>query len=168
MEIIHDGYFKLVRKNVTINGKEKVRESLIIPNAVGAIVKSGNKFGFVKQFRPVVNEYTIEIVAGIMDKDLDEVDTLIEEMSEEMSINKDEILSIKFFTNYYMSVGYSNAEISLYVVEVVEQSEKLIIDNDVEEVIWLNLEQVEAYAKSGKFKDAKTFACSQYILNNFK
>ncbi len=79
-------------------------------------------FVLVKQFRPPVylknkDGYTIELCAGIVDKDKSLVVIAKEEIDEECGYDVD-LTDIKKITSFYTAVGFAGARQTLYYAEV--------------------------------------------------
>jgi len=91
--------------------------------------KEKNCFLLVKQFRPPVylnnqtHKVTYELCAGIMDKNIDEIDIAIEEIDEEVGyrVEKDQIQRL---TSFYTNVGVSGAKQVLFYA-VIDESMKI-------------------------------------------
>lgn len=158
-EFLYEGFHKIEEVYSEVKGKRVKREKLHLPSAVGALViDEDNKIALVKQYRPTVESYTKEIPAGILDKGKTNKQTLLEELEEECEIKEEDILHFgeEPFSHYYMVTGSSDAVISLYLVRVKRQEDKLVEeDNDVEAVEWVTLEQFKQYIEDFKVVGAK-------------
>lgn len=126
--------------------------------AVAAILVNQDftKTLLVKQFRPVVDDFTYEIPAGMIDVDGEnKIDTLIRELSEEveLSVNQDNLVHL---TKYYPIVGSVTHQIDLYYAIVDEIGDKEIENDDVVERIWVNLDDFENLVNQGEIIDGKT------------
>lgn len=83
-----------------------------------------NAFVLVKQFRPAVylnndDGLTIELCAGIVDKDLSLVQIAQEEIEEECGYNVP-LEKIEKVTSFYTSVGFAGSRQTLYYAQVDE------------------------------------------------
>jgi len=114
--------------------------------------KERNAFVLVKQFRPAVyinnnNGTTIELCAGIVDKNLELVDIAREEIEEECGYRVTS-KSIEKITSFHTSVGFAGSRQTLYYVEVDEAmkvSEGGGIDDEQIEVIYLPVEEASVF-----------------------
>ena len=68
---VYDGFFKLYKITYEDDGQTFDREVFVTGNAVAALMYDTrkDKFIFVKQFRPAVDQDMLELVAGILDKE---------------------------------------------------------------------------------------------------
>ncbi|MGV3642241.1 MAG: NUDIX hydrolase, partial [Adhaeribacter sp.] len=68
---VYDGFFKLYKLTIEDEGETYDREVFETGNAVAALVydTSRQRFIFVEQFRPAVNQYLLELPAGLLDKE---------------------------------------------------------------------------------------------------
>jgi len=109
-------------------------------------------FILVKQFRPAVfanNEdgMSIELCAGIVDKDISLQQVAQEEIEEECGYRV-ELQNVKKITSFYTSVGFAGSKQTLYYAEVDESmkvSEGGGIDNEFIEVIKLDTEDAQEF-----------------------
>lgn len=158
-EFLYEGFHKIEEIESEMKGKKVLREKLHLPSAVAALViDEDNRIGLVTQYRPTVGQFTKEIPAGILDKGKTRKQTLLEELEEECEIKEEDILHFEEdpFSHYYMVTGSSDAVISLYLVRVKRQEDKVVEDdNDVEEVEWVTLGQFKKYIDEFKVVGAK-------------
>lgn len=147
-EYLYDGWIKIKK----VEYKGKIFEKLINYDSVtGLVINKDEKILLVKQYRPALGKHTLEFVAGCMDKNKTESETLIEELQEEANIQKDKILSINKIRQYNSMPGLSSAKSNLFIVMVdVPAINKTINDDDVEEIIWVTYKELEELIDSGK------------------
>lgn len=133
------------------NGVEKSWELIKSHDSVAILIyhKENDTFVFVKQFRPPVyynNEgdgITLELCAGLVDKEKSLLDIAKEEIEEEcgFAVNVEHIEKI---TSFYTAVGHSGGQQSLFYCEVDESmrvSEGGGIDTEMIEVVEMSIEQ---------------------------
>ncbi len=117
-----------VRIHYTQNGKKKSWEAIKSHNSVAILLYHREKKAFllVKQLRvttmlnnDVEDGYTIELCAGIVDKNLPLVQIAKEEILEECGYDVPP-QQIKRITSYYTSVGFSGAKQTMYYAEIDE------------------------------------------------
>ena len=135
------------------NGKVKTWEIVEAHDSVAILIyhKEKNAFILVKQFRPAVylnngDGMTIELCAGIVDKDLSLVEIALEEIEEECGYRV-AVESIEKITSFHTSVGFAGSKQMLYFVEVDESmkvSEGGGVDDEQIEVITLPLSEAKA------------------------
>jgi len=130
------------------NGKAKSWEIVEAHDSVAILIyhKEKNAFILVKQFRPAVylnnqDGMTIELCAGIVDKELSLAEIAMEEIEEECGYAVP-LESIEKITSFHTSVGFAGSKQMLYYVEVDESmkvSEGGGVDDEQIEVIILPL-----------------------------
>lgn len=172
MKLVYDGWHKISKIKARIKGREVERELLHLKSAVGAIVTdSDGKIGLVEQYRPTVDLVTLEIPAGVLDKEgLTPLETIFEELEEECNIKRSQIIEATPCNpnGFYMVTGSSNAYMYMYRITVEVQPEEVLVDDaDVERTIWVDFDTFEKMVLSGKIIDNKTIM-SYFILKGEK
>ena len=152
-----------VRINYTQNGKEKSWEAIRSHNSVAVLLyhKEKDAFLLVKQLRvtTMLNNaaeegYTIELCAGIVDKDLPLVQIAKEEILEECGYDVDPKL-IQKVTSYYTSVGFSGAKQTMFYAEIDESmriGEGGGIEDEEIEPLFLLLEDAKDFMFDESYK----------------
>ena len=135
-------------------GKNKRWEVCSSMDSVSCLIydKDKDALVFVKQFRlPVYlknsDGFTYELCAGLCDKNLCSVDTIREEIFEEVGY-KVENEKIEFITSTWASVGSNAARQEVFYVEV-SQKEKVnegggLEDEDIE-VVYIPIKEIEKF-----------------------
>lgn len=138
----------------TQNGLAKSWEIVEAHDSVAVLIyhKDKDAFVLVKQFRPAVYlnnniGMTVELCAGIVDKNLSLRHIAKEEIEEECgySVTIDRIEKI---ASFYTSVGFAGSKQLMYYTEVDESmkvSEGGGIDEEMIEVIYLPVSQAKAF-----------------------
>jgi UDP-sugar diphosphatase len=110
----------------TQDGIDKTWEIVEVNDSVAILIfdKSKEKFILVKQFRPALfpkdgKGITLELCAGIVDKDLTLAEIASEEVFEECGY-KVAPESLKKINSFYTAVGFAASHQSLFYVEVDE------------------------------------------------
>lgn len=136
------------------NGKAKSWEIVEAHDSVSILLYHVQKEAFilVKQFRPAVymnnqQGMTIELCAGIVDKNLTLAEIAKEEIEEECgyAVPLDKIEKI---TAFHTSVGFAGSKQTLYYAELTEEmkvSEGGGIEDEEIEVVMLPLEESRAF-----------------------
>lgn len=145
------------------NGIEKQWEIVQAHDSVSVLIYHIEKKAFilVKQFRPAVylnnqNGETVELCAGIIDKDLPLVQIAVEEIEEECGYHIS-LEDIERITSFYTSVGFAGSRQTLYYAEVNDKmkvSEGGGVDGECIEVIELPVSELETFMFNEKI--AKT------------
>ncbi len=134
------------------NGIEKDWEVVRANDSVAILIyhKERDAFILVKQFRPAVymanqDGMTLELCAGIIDKDLSLKQIAQEEVEEECGYRVC-VDSIEKITSFYSAVGFAGSKQTIYFVEVDESmrvSDGGGIDDEVIEVIELPISKAK-------------------------
>jgi UDP-sugar diphosphatase len=135
------------------NGVDKSWELIKSHDSVAILIyhKSNESFIFVKQFRPPVyynnegNGMTLELCAGLVDKEKSLIEIAKEEIEEECGYAVDTKL-IEKITSFYTAVGHSGGQQTLFYCEVDESmrvSEGGGIDTEMIEVVEMNMKQTQ-------------------------
>lgn len=135
-------------------GIKKSWEVVQAHNSVSILIyhKEKESFILVKQFRPAVylnnnNGMTVELCAGIVDKDLSLEEIAKEEIEEECGYAVP-TQSLKRITSFYTSVGFAGSKQTLYYAEVDESmkvSEGGGVDHEDIEVLSLPVQDAKAF-----------------------
>jgi len=130
-------YLKAYLATYIINGEKRDWELVKTGNSVAILIynKSNNTFVLVKQFRPAVYfnhniNYTYELCAGLLDKELSLEEIAAEEVLEETGF-KVSPNELKKITAFFTSVGSSGSKQHLYFVEV-DESKRVNLGGGVE------------------------------------
>lgn len=167
-EYLYNGWHKISEIKANIKGKEVTRELLHLKSAVSAIITDEEgKVGLVQQYRPTIEQTTLEIPAGVLDKEgYSPKETLIEELEEECGLTESDIISIHPTnpSGFYMVTGSSKAYMHLYRVKVKTQPKEVLVDDaDVERTIWIPFDEFERLVLNEAIVDKKTIM-TYYIL----
>jgi UDP-sugar diphosphatase len=126
LEPLKDGKFiKPAFATFKLNGQNRDWEIVDSKDSVAILIfnSDNNSFVCVKQFRPAVYAHnknsgvTIELCAGLVDKNLTLEQIAIEEIFEETGY-KVALDSLKKITSFYTSVGFAGSKQHLYFTEV--------------------------------------------------
>ncbi|CAA6817826.1 MAG: Uridine diphosphate glucose pyrophosphatase (EC [uncultured Sulfurovum sp.] len=136
------------------NGKDKNWEIVEAHDSVAILIyhKERDAFVLVKQFRPAVyiqnnNGLTVELCAGIVDKNLSLVEIAKEEIEEECGYAV-VAENIEKITSFHTSVGFAGSKQTVYYTEVDEGmkvSEGGGIDDEQIEVTYLPISEAKAF-----------------------
>ncbi len=134
------------------NGKDKSWEVLKAHDSVAILIYHTSKDAFilVKQFRPAVyinnnDGMSLELCAGIVDKDIPLIDIAKEEIEEECgySVKRE---SIEKISSFHTSVGFAGTKQTLYYVEVddsMKVSEGGGVEDEQIEVVYLPISKAK-------------------------
>ena len=138
----------------TQNGMRRDWEVVQAHDSVAILIyhKEKDAFVLVKQFRPAVylnnkDGLTVELCAGIVDKELPLVNIAQEEIEEECGFSLT-VEQIEKITGFHTSVGFAGSKQMLYYAEVDESmkvSEGGGVDDEQIEVVHLPLCEARAF-----------------------
>ncbi|MGZ8887605.1 MAG: NUDIX domain-containing protein [Nitrososphaeraceae archaeon] len=133
------------------DGKEKNWEIVDASDSVAILLYHETKESFVmvKQFRPAIYAngdpagMTLELCAGIVDKDLSLEQIAIEEIEEECGFRVETKNLIKV-TSFHTSVGFASSKQTLYYAKIndsIKINEGGGIDDEMIEVIYMSISE---------------------------
>jgi ADP-ribose pyrophosphatase len=158
---IYNGFFKLYKLTIEDEGETYHREVFETGNAVAALVYDTRrrKYIFVEQFRPAVNQYLVELPAGLLDKEGESPEeALRREIAEETGYAVDQLQAIQ---NFYPSPGGFAEKLHVFYAEVSHKTGEgggAHGENEKIKIIELSPEQV----RQKMFVDAKTLIAVQW------
>ena len=163
-KIIYKGWITL--KERLLNKRRY--EILTKKNAVGALIEDkNNRILLVKQFRPALLRETLEIPAGVIDKNhLNKKAIIIKELSEEAGIEVAEN-QLNFLISFIPEMGISNSKVYLYYKKLNYNGiDKTITEDlDVTATKWLSYKNIEQKIAQGNLLDVKTILAYYYYKN---
>ncbi|KAG5869557.1 hypothetical protein JTB14_002302 [Gonioctena quinquepunctata] len=188
-------YMKPYTMHFTQNGKKRTWDLLSVHDSVAIVIynKMKNKLIFVKQFRPAVyfgsipeeerkvdNEIdvdkyppeigiTIELCAGIIDKNKSVLEIAKEEILEECGYDVP-LGSLEKIGSYRSGVGTSASLQTAFYCEVTEDmkvSEGGGVDDEIIDVVEMSVSEVEKYISQDNIKSPPSFLFAIYwFLHN--
>jgi ADP-ribose pyrophosphatase len=158
---VYDGFFKLYKITYEDDGQTFDREVFVTGNAVAALMYDTrkDKFIFVKQYRPAVEQDMLELVAGLLDKEGESPeDAIIREIEEESGYAVDKLEPV---INFYPSPGAFAEKLHIFYAEVSHKiGEGGGADHENEKIKLVELTKAETKEKI--FNDAKTLIAVQW------
>ncbi len=158
-ELIYDGYVKIYDVKREKNGKlEEFTKVHLRGASAGIVINEEGKMALVTQYRPIIGVKTLEVPAGTLDKGISKRDIIIEELEEECGICRENILSISEepILTYKIIENMSDGEMHIYLINVKTEETKPKDEDDVEEVNFYTLEEIENLIKNRTITDPKT------------
>ena len=146
------------------NGETSTRELVFHPGAVAVIpITADNKLIMVKQFRKPMEKVLLEIPAGKIDPGEHDYpkETAERELEEETGYRANQLT---FVTSMYVSPGFANELLHIYLAEDLEKvpNPRPQDDDEVLELYTLTLDEAKAEIATGLICDAKTIFAVQY------
>lgn len=146
------------------NDKESIREIVKHRGAVCILAVKDNKVLFVEQYRKAMEHNLIEIPAGKLEPNETRENTALRELEEETGYSSK---NIKKLFDFYVSPGFCNEYVSLFLADdLFEQNELSLDEDEFVRKFWLTTEEMKSWLAEGKFQDAKTIIAVQYYLSN--
>ncbi|KAJ52790.1 ADP-ribose pyrophosphatase [Clostridium tetanomorphum] len=162
--MVYSGWLKLYKRELNGRSYEIVKNH----SAVSAIViNEFDEILLVKQFRPSIMKETLEIPAGLLDIEGEEIEEcLIREIKEEtaLDIKKEELRKV---ISYKPILGFSSSSMHLFEVRISKDSfdSEKIKDVDVTEGVWIPFKEFEGMVLEEKIEDDKTIMAYFYLKN---
>jgi len=136
------------------NGRIVTREKITHPGAVGIVPVTGdNKIILVKQYRYPIEEVTIEIPAGKLDKGELPSTCAQRELKEEVGAVGGKLILL---SSFYTTPGFCNEVLHLYLVMDFKRTANSLDDDEFLEIIEPGLEEAMIWIRDGLIKDSKT------------
>lgn len=155
-EKIFDGQIlKLFFDQVRLpNGKTATREKISHPGAVGMVpVTDDGNVLLVRQYRYPVDDITIEIPAGKIDKHEVPEKCARRELAEEVgAVNGD----LKLLSSFYTTPGFCDEVLHLYIATGFKISDNNLDEDEFLDIVSIKLYEAAKWIMEGKIKDSKT------------
>ncbi len=154
-EKIYEGaIINLRRDKVTVENGTSYRE--IIEHNGGAVVAAVTEDGkmvMVRQYRKPAERVMLEVPAGKIDKGEEPLAAAIRELKEETGYTA---AKVRFLTQFYPSVGYSEEVLYLYLCTDLTAGETDFDENEAIDIEEVEIERLYEMAMNGQIEDAKT------------
>lgn len=159
MKLVYDGYVKIYECTRENDGVTETYTKVALKGAsAGIVINEDGKMALVKQYRQILGKDTLEIPAGTLDKNISIKDIIIEELEEECGITRSDILEISEepILTYNIIENMSDGKMHLFLIKVKNKDTKPKEDDDVDEVNFYTLSEIEELIKTRKITDPKT------------
>jgi ADP-ribose pyrophosphatase len=140
------------------NGKNIVHTSISHPGAAVILpITEKGEIVLVKQFRPSLKKWFIELPAGTLEPEESVLSCAKRELEEETGYSANTMIPMGQVTPL---AGFCDEIQHLFIAKDLTPTHRLACDDDeVIEVVLMNLEMIEKKIVSGEVSDAKTIAC---------
>ena len=159
MKLVYDGYVKIYDCERERNGIVETFTKVALRGAsAGIVINELGEMALVKQYRPILGRVTLEIPAGTLDKNISKQEIIIEELEEECGIEKSDIkeISSEPILTYNIIENMSDGEMHIYLIKVKTKELHPKDDDEVDEVSFYKLEEIEKMIKNRTITDPKT------------
>lgn len=154
-QMIYEGaIINLRRDKVTVEKGTSYRE--IIEHNGGAVlaaVTDEGKMVMVRQYRKPAERVMLEVPAGKIDPGETPFETACRELKEETGYTPGEV---KYLTEFYPSVGYSEEVLYLYLCTGLTAGETCPDENEALDVLEMDVEELYEMIMRAEIRDAKT------------
>ncbi len=160
----------LRRDRVEVKGGKTSYREIIEHNGAVALVAITNegKAVMVRQYRKPCEDIILEIPAGKIDQGEDVASAAVRELKEETGYTAG---NIEFLTKFYVSCGYSEEQISLYLCTQLTAGEPEFDEDEDLEILEIPMEEIYRMCMRGEIVDSKTMVgilMAKEILNERK
>lgn len=168
-EKVYDGViFNMTHDVIEIeNGKQFPRDVIHHDGGVAVLVVRNAKILFVKQYRYAIQQDTLELPAGKLEKGEDPIECGIRELEEESGFGCSELGLI---CEMYSTPGFCTEKIYIYEAKNLRKIDHPRTMDEDEEIntSWIPIEEAYAMIQNGEIKDAKTILGIQYAYINYR
>ena len=147
------------------NGQMAYREFVDHPGGVGIVaITSDNKMLMVKQFRKAIEDETIEIPAGKLERGEDPLECGIREFEEETGYKAKEFISLGFL---YPSPGFTDEKTYIYLAKDLYKGTVNPDEDEFLDILEVPIDEIYSKIMNNEINDAKTvigfFKAMEYI-----
>lgn len=140
--------------------KYSKREIVDHMKGVGIIAFDGeDSIYLVRQYRKAIDEFTIEIPAGLVEANEKPIETAKRELQEEIGFKP---LDIEYLFDMHASPGFTNDKLSFFLAKDLEESKLEEDEDEFLETKSFKIEDVYNMVINGEITDAKTIIAVMY------
>ena len=156
-ETIYDGRIITVKKDEVLcpNGEKSIREVVTHHGGVGILIKIDDKFIIEKQYRYALDEELYELPAGKLEKGEEPLEAAKRECLEETGYRPLEMIHLGDMSP---TCGYSTEIIHFYYCPKSIKETRHLDSDEVIDLMYLSLEEIEQLIKENKIIDSKILA----------
>ena len=156
-EQLYKGHVVSLKRDTVLcpNGEESLREIITHRGGVGILVKVNDKFIIEKQFRYALGKEIYELPAGKLEADEEPLEAAKRECLEETGYEPLEMIHLGDMSP---TCGYSTEIIHFYYCPKSEKAERHLDSDEVIDLMYLSLEEIENMIKEDQIIDSKILA----------
>ena len=156
-ETIYKGRILDLKKDTVLcpNGEKAIREVVSHHGGVGILIKVDDKFIIERQYRYALDQEIYELPAGKLEKGEEPLEAAKRECLEETGYRPLEMIHLG---DIVPTCGYSNEIIHFYYCPKSEKAERHLDSDEVIDLLYLSMDEIEALIKEGKIIDSKLLA----------
>ncbi len=155
-KLVYDGFLKVYEDEILLENGVSHTFCLVKQKKAAAVlpITKDNTIILVKQYRPGIADYTLEIPAGLLDGNEKHFDCAKRELLEETGYTTEDI---EFFCKYSPSAGISNEIVEIFIAKNVNKVCELNLDEtEVIEVVELTIDEAVNKINNSLIIDSKT------------
>lgn len=156
---LYEGFVNIYESERERDGKvERFTRVKLRGASAGIVINENGEMALVKQYRPILGKYTLEVPCGTLDKGISKKDIIIEELDEECGISKEDIISIteEPILTYNIIENMSDGEMHIFYIKVKNVISNPHMDDDVDEVNFYSIKEIDTLIKNRVITDPKT------------
>ncbi|WP_312699112.1 NUDIX hydrolase [Sedimentibacter sp.] len=165
-EKIFEGKLINLRVDTVELEKQKYTKREIVEHRNAVAVLAINEKGeilLVKQFRKAVEDFLLELPAGILNIAEVPVEGALRELEEETGYKAKKIKQI---SEFYTSPGFTNEKIYLFKAEDLSMTSTKFDEDECIETIAVNKEEAKKMLEAGRIMDSKTLIGILHWINS--
>lgn len=140
--------------------KYSKREIVDHMKGVGIIAFDGeDSIYLVRQYRKAIDEFTLEIPAGLVEANEKPIDTAKRELQEEIGYKP---LNIEYLFDMHASPGFTNDKLSFFLAKNLEESKLEEDEDEFLERKSFKIDDIYNMVINGEITDAKTIIAVMY------
>ena len=156
-EQIYKGHVVSLKKDTVLcpNGEQSLREIITHRGGVGILIKVDDKFIIEKQFRYALGKEIYELPAGKLEEGEEPLEAAKRECLEETGYQPLEMIHLGDMSP---TCGYSTEIIHFYYCPKSIKAERHLDSDEVIDLMYLSLEEIEQMIKEDQIIDSKILA----------
>ena len=156
---------EFVTKEVVVRGKPHLYRIVPHPGAVVIVAERDGRIALLRQYRPAVDQYIWELPAGTIARAEDPGHCAVRELEEEIGFRP---RRVERLGQLFACPGYSSEILYAFYATDLEPAEQHLDDGeDIDQVIWLEPDEVARRIAAGEIADSKTLACFYLYRSKF-
>ncbi len=142
--VFQNDHFKIFQEKLQLPGGKSVWWSFIEGmDAVGILaLTEDNKIILVKQYRPAVKDFVLEIPAGVVDPGETPEETAYRELEEEAGYRAG---SMEKIYEYYSSPGISSSKTHIFLAGSLVKTKQCLDEDEFVEIIEASMDEIENF-----------------------
>ena len=163
-EQIYKGHVVSLKKDIVLcpNGEQSIREIVTHRGGVAILIKVDDKFIIEKQYRYALDQEIYELPAGKLEEGEVPIEAAKRECLEETGYKPLEMIHLGDMSP---TCGYSSEIIHFYYCPKSIKAERHLDSDEVIDIMYMSLEEIEALIKEDKIVDSKILAVLSLYRN---